>query len=116
MKLIKIVSAIDNLDKLTTLELPAKESFKVVKLLMEIEPHIQNYHAQRNKLLAKFGESEDGKEYQIKAENKDKFIKELKDLEDIEIELKFEKINIPADIKIKASDLINILDFIKVGD
>ena len=116
MKLIKLVNAVDNLDKLTTLELPAKESFKVVKLLMEIEPHIHNYHAQRNKLLAKFGESEDGKEYQIKAENKDKFIKELKDLEDIEIELKFEKINIPADIKIKASDLINILDFIKVGD
>lgn len=116
MKLIKLVNAVDNLDKLAVLELPAKESFKVVKLLMEIEPHIQNYHTQRNKLLAKFGESTDGKEYQIKAENKDKFIAELKDLEDIEIELKFEKINIGEDIKIKASDIVNILDFIEVGD
>jgi metal-sulfur cluster biosynthetic enzyme len=66
--------------------------------------------------LVKFGDSQDGKEYQIKAENKDKFIEELKDLEDIEIELKFEKINISEDVKIKASDLINILEFIKVGD
>lgn len=116
MKLIKIVSAVNNLDKLSTLELPAKESFNIVKMLMEIEPHIQNYHTQRNKLLSKFGDSEDGKEYQIKAENKDKFIAELKDLEEIEIELTFEKINIPEDVKIKASDMINILDFIKVGD
>jgi hypothetical protein len=116
MKLLKIVQAVDNLDKLTILELPAKESFKVLNLLMEIEPHIQNYHTQRNKLLAKYGESTDGKEYQIKIENKDKFIAELKDLEDIEIELKFEKINIPEDLKIKASDIVNILDFIKVGD
>ena len=116
MKLIKLVQAVGNLDKLATLELSAKESFKVVKLLMEIEPHIQNYNTQRNKLLVKFGESTDGKEYQIKSENKDKFIEELKDLEEIEIELKFDKINIPSDIKIKASDMINILDFIKVGD
>lgn len=116
MKLIKIVQAVDNLDKLTILELPARESFKVVNLLMEIEPHVQNYHTQRNKLLAKFGESKDGKEYQIKAENKGKFLDELKDLENIEIELKFEKINIGEDVKIKASDMINILDFIKVGD
>lgn len=116
MRLIEIVSAVNNLDKLTALELPAKESFKVVKLLMEIEPHVQNFHIQRNNLLAKFGESKDGKEYQIKLENKDEFIKELKDLEDIEIELKFEKINMGEDIKIKASDMINILDFIKVGD
>ncbi len=116
MKLIKIVNAVDNLDKLAVLELPARESFKVLNLLTEIEPHIKNYHTQRNKLLAKFGESEDGSSYQIKAENKDKFIAELRDLEEIEIELTFEKINIPEDVKIKASDMVNILQFIKVGD
>lgn len=116
MKLIKLVNAVDNLDKLSVLELPAKESFKVIKLLTDIDPHIKNYHTQRNKLLAKYGESTDGTTYNIKAENKESFIKELQDLEDIEIELKFDKINIADDIKIKASDLINILEFVKVGD
>ena len=90
----------------------------MLNLLTEIEPHIKNYHTQRNKLLAKFGESEDGSNYQIKAENKDKFIAELRDLEEIEIELKnSRKLNIPKkDVKIKASDMVNILQFIKVGD
>lgn len=116
MKLIKIINAVDNLDKLSLLSLPAKESFKVVKLLTEIDPYIKNYHAQRNSLLAKYGESEDGKNYTIKESEKELFTNEIEDLNNIDIALNFEKIKISNTLTIRAADLVNILDFVEVGD
>lgn len=116
MKLIKIVNAVDNLDKLSMLSLPAKESFKVVNLLMEIDPYIKNYHTQKNNLLAKYGDSEDEKTYTIREDEKDNFIKEVEDLGNIEITLNFEKIKISDKLTIRAADLVNILEFVEVGD
>ena len=116
MKLIKIVNAIDNLNKLSEMLLPAKESFKVVKLIMEIEPQVLNYNTQRNKLLAKYGDSNDEKIFVIRKEEEEDFIKEIRDLENIEIDLRFEKINISSGLTIKASDLINILDFVEITE
>jgi len=114
MKLVKIINAVENLNKLSELLLPAKESFKVVKLLTEIEPQVNNYNLQRNKLLAKYGDSKDEKTFEIRKEDQANFIKEVEDLGSIEIDLKFEKINISNGLTIKASDLINILDFIEI--
>lgn len=116
MKLLKLVNASDNLNKLGDMLLPAKESFKVVQLLLEIEPHLQNYNFQRNKLLAKYGSSEDEKTYVIREEEKENFIKEVEDLGNIEIDLRYEKINISNGLTIKAADLINILDFVEITD
>ena len=117
MKLIKLVNAVENLNKLSDMFLPAKESFKVVKLLIEIDPHIQNYNIQRNKLLAKCGNSEDGKIFIIQEEKIEVFEKEIIDLESLEIDLHFEKINISENLTMRASDLKSITDFIEiVGD
>jgi|SRR5665647_246891 len=116
MKLIKLVNSIENLNKLSEMLLPAKESFKVIKLLMEIEPQMQNYNVQKNKLLGKYGDSEDKKTYIIREKEQESFIKEVEDLGNIEIDLKFEKINISSGLTIKASDLINILDFVEIGE
>lgn len=116
MKLIKIVNAVENLDKLSELLLPAKESFKLINLLVEIEPKVNNYNLQKNKLLAKYGDSEDGKTYIIRKDEQEYFIKEVEDLGNIEIDLNFEKINISNGLTIKAADLINILDFVEITD
>jgi len=116
MKLIKIVNAAENLNKLSNMLLQAKESFKVVKILTEIEPQIQNYNVQKNKLLAKYGDSEDKKTYIIREKEQEDFVKEVGDLGSLEIDLKFEKINISSGLTIKASDLINILDFVEIGE
>jgi hypothetical protein len=117
MKLIKIVNAVNNLNKLSEMLLPAKESFKIIKLMQKIEPELQNYNVQRNKLLAKYGDSEDGKTFVIKEEEKENFTKEIIDLENIEIDFEFDKIKISEKLTMKASDLINITDFVEiVGD
>ncbi len=114
MELVNLVNAVENLNKLSDMLLIAKESFKVVKLLTEIEPQVQNYNIQRNKLLAKYGDSEDGKTYLIREDQKENYLKELTDLEKIEVNLKFEKIKISENLPMRASDLINIMDFIEI--
>lgn len=116
MKLVNLVNAIDNLQKLSDMLLPAKESFKVVRLLTEIEPQVQNYHLQRNKLLSKYGDSEDEITFTIREEEKESYMKEAIDLENIEVNLHFEKIKISENLAIKASDLVNIIDFIEIVD
>lgn len=117
MKLINLVNAIGNLNKLSDMLLPAKESFKVVKLITEIEPQVQNYHLQRNKLLAKYGDTEDKNTFIIREDEKENFMKEATDLETIEVCLEFEKIKISENLTIRATDLISITDFIEiVGD
>lgn len=116
MKLIKIVNAVSNLNKLSEMLLPAKESFKVVKLLIEIDPHINNFNLQRNKLLAKYGNTEDDETFVIREEDREAFLKEINELKNIEIEIEYEKIKISKGLTVKASDLINILDFIKIEE
>lgn len=114
MKLNKIINAINGLEYLSKLAIPAKESFKLAMLINSIEPSVNNYNKQRNNLLAKYGNSEDGKTFTIREAEKENFIDEIEDLGNIEIDLKFEKINIPNNLTIEASNLINILDFIEI--
>lgn len=116
MKLIELINAYENLNGLSDLILPAKESFKVVKILMDIEPQVLNYNTQRNKLLAKYGDTKDDKTYKIREAEQEKFKKELADLQNIEIDLKFEKIKIPNETNIKPTNMINILDFIEIAE
>lgn len=116
MKLIKIVQAIDGLNKICNIELPAVESFKVVKLVGEIESHINNYNTQRNKLLKKYGDTEDDTTFSIRPEECEDFMKEINELGEIEIDLDFEKIKLPKDLAIKASDIVNMTDFIELKD
>jgi len=97
MKLIKLVNSIENLNKLSEMLLPAKESFKIVKLIMEIEPQVQNYQTQKNKLLGKYGDSEDKKTYIIREKEQEDFVKEVGDLGSLEIDLKFERSIFRAD-------------------
>lgn len=116
MKLIELINAYENLNGLSDLILPAKESFKVVKILMDIEPQVLNYNTQRNKLLAKYGDTKDDKNYKIREAEQENFKDELLELQNIEIDLKFEKIKIPDEINIKPANIINILDFIEITE
>lgn len=96
LKLIEIVDAVPALEKLNALsqegKLEFKTNYKLTKIIKKIQPELQDYHAEKQKLLEKFGKEildEETKkptgQYQI--ENPDEFMKYMKDLMEIEVEL-----------------------------
>lgn len=115
MKLINIVNSYNSLSKLAEIDLPIDISFNITDIILEIEKHINNYNNQKNKLLIKYGTSENKIDYDIKSEHIEAFKKELEALNDIDINLNINKIVLPADIKISAKILYALKDYIERG-
>ncbi len=116
MKLKIIINAVEALNTLQQKELPVEESFKLINLFQQIEPHLNNYAEQRGKLMRRYGQSEDGDNYKISRENAAQYFKEIEPLENLDIEIKFEKIKLNKDISIKAMHLRQLLDFVELKE
>ncbi len=116
MKLKTIINAVDALNELQQKELPIEESFKVVNIIQQIEPHFNNYSEQREKLMRKYGNTEDRINYTIKNVNVAKYLQEIEPLENLDIEIKLEKIKLNKDISIKAVHLRQLLDFVELKE
>lgn len=86
-------------------ELPISLSYKLSKLLKEITNEFKNLEEQRIKLIKKYT---DENNVEVKEENKDKFNIEFNELINIEVDLKYEPIEIKLSTKINIStfDLI----------
>ncbi len=113
MKLINIVNSTEALNKLAEKDLPILTSFKITDILFKIEKEINNYNMQKNKIIQKYGSTEDGVNYNFSDENKLEFIKELEELNNHEVNLSIEKIKLPDDINISASILYALRDYIE---
>lgn len=99
VKLGEIVDAEAVFGKLDTLskegKLEFKTTYKISRLVKKIQPELQDYYAEKQKLLEKFGKeitakSEDGTDKptgQYQVENVDEFMKYMKDLLSISVEL-----------------------------
>ena len=116
MKLIDIVNSYNSLCKLAEIDLPIDISFNVTDIILEIEKHINNYNEKKNKLLVKYGTSNNNIDYSIKNENIEVFTNELEALNNIDINLNINKLILPADIKISAKILYSLRDYIERGD
>lgn len=115
MKLINIVNSTEALNKLAEKDLPILTSFKITDILFTIEKEINNYNQQKNKLIQKYGTTENEINYNFSDENKIKFIQELEELNNLEVDLSIEKIKLPDDINISASILYSLNNFIERG-
>jgi hypothetical protein len=100
------------------LDLPIKESIKVIKLAKQISENEVVYHQGRMKLLDKYGTmSEDKTRYTFPDPAKlAGFNKEFAELQKIEFEVESDKILIGGDIKIKPNVLIALEQFIEIKD
>ena len=99
IRLGEIVDAEAVFGKLDTLskegKLEFKTTYKVSRLVKKIQPELQDYYAEKQKLLEKFGKEviqldADGNEKpsgQYQVENVDEFMKYMKELLGIEVEL-----------------------------
>ena len=94
-----LVNSINVLSKLNNSILPVKTSYKLSKNIKTIDKEIVLYNEERQKLINKYATKNEAGENKIEngsfeIEDIENFNKEHKELLDIEVDIKIEKINI----------------------
>jgi hypothetical protein len=116
----KVVNAIEPLNAIIDMDLPARTAFKVMTLADELDEHVQRYNKLRTELFQKYGdavldeEGNDTGQIQIAAENNEAFAREHQDLLSEEIELHPVRITLAdlEQVNIKPRDLMRLRPFI----
>lgn len=125
MKLKELIKAQDSLTNLADIRLSsAKDNYNVFKLYKQVKDEISNYDAQRNKIIMEYGEknSEGNVSVQRSNPNFSKAVKDIAELEDLDIDISFNKISVkPDELKLSAIDIYNlesfgILEVVENGD
>ena len=102
MKLIELVSSVEALNELAKTKLPAATSYKVATFMNENAKKVEEYHKVRNDKLEAYGDivldaegkESDPKQYKFSKENGEKFVAEIKELEETELDTKIPVIKI----------------------
>jgi len=95
MRLIQIVNMLESLVIMTNLPLSAKDSFYLNNTLIAFEDKFNSYNKAKNNLLTQYGTSEDGLNFLLdKEENRQLFFKELYELDNMDIDITFDKIKV----------------------
>ena len=114
-----LVSSIDVLSKVTSMELPIKLSYAFSKNIIKIDRELTAYNKEREKLINKYGEKDKEGNLKIKKDgtinilDSDNFNKDLKEILEIETDVDIHTIdleNINADINIAPGELM-VIDY-----
>lgn len=118
MKIKDIVNSQNSLQKLLGVSLPVKVSYKLSKLVTKLQPELDLFNKEKDKLIEKYGEKDDKGVVSIKQDspNMPKFAKEIDELAEMEVNIdfgdgkSFEKISVAdlGDVKIEAQDLLSL--------
>lgn len=118
IKIKDIVNSQNSLQKLLGVSLPVKVSYKLSKLVTKLQPELDLFNKEKDKLIEKYGEKDDKGVVSIKQDspNMPKFAKEIDELAEMEVSIDFgdgkpfEKISVAdlGDVKIEAQDLISL--------
>lgn len=93
MRLIQIVNMIESLIIMTKLPLPAKDSFNLNNILITFEDSFNSYNSTKNNLLNQYGKSGNGINYDFDSDkSRQLFFKELYELDNMDIDITFNKI------------------------
>lgn len=92
VKLGNILKAIDSLTVLQKAPLNAVTSFKVVKMIRELDGHLKDYDTVRIAKIKEMGKEEADKSWKVIDKNVEKFNDEINALLDKDVDLKFEAI------------------------
>lgn len=106
--LIEIINSFQNIEELTKVKFPIKASFQLTRLYKKLLPEVQSFHIKKNELFKELGE-QNGEMWNIKPENQESFIKQIKELGDVEIEFDFTPLRISelGDVQIEAEKLVD---------
>lgn len=113
----RIISAMAVLQKLSNKELPVKVSYALAKAIKTASAELATYDGQRIKLCEQYGKlNEDGSEYEIDEARRSEFEAKADELINLAVEIDVKPVKLPDDVKLKASEILAIEDFIEVID
>jgi hypothetical protein len=99
VKLVDIYGSVATLNKLIDEPLPAKISFKLMKLLNQLNQEVKLVEDQRIKLIKKFSGEGDS----VTEENKEQFIKEFSEILEETTDISWEPVSIESLGELKMS-------------
>ena len=105
-----VINSIDTLKYLIEQDVKVKTAVKLKHFINEVDNIYSIYEDKRKKLVQKYGEQDEQGKSSVTDENKEIFMKEIKQVMDEEVNIDLEKINIDEldKIDIKTSNLITI--------
>ena len=107
-----IITAMPILNKLGGQSLPVKESYKLAKLIRNVNIEAEIYDRERIKLCERYGKIyQEENRYEIS--DKEKFDKAYSELISQEVELNFEPFVVPDTVRLTAAEIMAVEDFIK---
>ena len=110
-----LINATPVFSKITNKELSPAVSFRLVKLIKEINVELEIFEKEKEKLLKKYGKKNDDDSYTILDENKDSWNKDITELLSLNVDITAEKVNLAnEDIKISPADMMKIEEFVEM--
>jgi hypothetical protein len=115
----KLANSIEVLNKITTIELPIKLSYAFSKNIIKINRELEVYNKERQRLIEKYGEKDEEGKLKVKENGNinildaDNFNKDIKEILEIENEIDIHIIDlesINADVNTTPGDLI-VIDY-----
>jgi hypothetical protein len=92
IKLEQILTSVVSLRNISEERLPIKTSFKLKKIIKEVDENILIYEESKRELLEKYGEKQDDINYKISEANQEVLENEHQQLIETEVTLGFEQI------------------------
>lgn len=96
VKLEKLVMSVDSLSKLFEKPMPIRTTFRLKKIVQEVDNNLKIYDESRTTLLKKYGDMQEDNSYKVDPEKQQELEDEHRELLDSEISFGFEPI--PAEL------------------
>lgn len=117
MKLRKIVEVTPALREIANQRLPMKTLYKVTRLIREVQPQLDFYDEQCQKLISEHCTPDEGG-FTVIASNKHKFDSAMNELLDIDVDMDIEPVSIPVseaeNLKLSYNDICAMEGFIEI--
>ena len=96
VKLSEIVNAYPKLAEIANKEMPIAESYHFARALSALKAEFDHYETKRHELIRKYGDEDDSGLIRVKpnTDQHNKFIEEINDLLEVEVDVKFDPINV----------------------
>lgn len=110
-----LVRARDAFAKLSSVEMPSKTSYKLAKIIRQVNDELVLFDEQRLKLCKKYGAYiTEENSYSIPPDKMPEFSSEYSKLLSVEVNLISEKVMLPETLSITPADILNLSDFIEI--
>ncbi len=98
------------LEKIAKQDIDIVQSFKLARVIRELNDHFKDYDEQRIALIKKLGTEDKDGNFEVKGDAKEEFVNEMEKLFGIEVDLSFEpfKLSEFKGIKISPGDALGL--------